>query len=55
MTNTNPKYPGKTYGPHELAQAQADYERARLGSSYASKKRTEQMIEKINQRRENAK
>lgn len=51
------KFPnlGKTYTHAELAQVQADFERARLGSSYASKKRTEQMVESINKRRENTK
>lgn len=55
MTNKTDKVPGKNYTYSDLIAAQIDFERARLGSSYESKKRTEQMVNKINQRRENAK
>lgn len=43
---------GKTYTHAELAQAQADFERQRLGSSYASKQRTIAMVDRINAERE---
>lgn len=55
MTKPTDKVPGKNYTYSDMILAQMDFEKARLGSSFESKKRTEQMIEKINQRRENAK
>ncbi|QRM20666.1 hypothetical protein GBK02_15400 [Dechloromonas sp. TW-R-39-2] len=55
MNNQNSKtglLAGKSYGWDTLAEAQRDFEIARQGSSYASKQRTIQMIEKINAERE---
>lgn len=48
MTNNNPKYPGKTYGPDVLAEVQRDFERQRLGSSLKSTERTRAWGEEIN-------
>lgn len=53
MRNDNPKYPGKSYGPREVAAVQADLERLRLGSSLKSTERTRAWGEEIN--REQAK
>lgn len=46
---------GKSYDWDTLARVQADFEKARLGSSYASKERTKAMVEAINKRREGGK
>lgn len=51
MTNKFPNL-GKTYSHRELAEVQADFEKARLGSSYASKQRTVAMVERLNAERE---
>lgn len=54
MTNKFPNL-GKTYSHRELAEVQADFEKARLGASYLSKERTKAMVEAINKRREGGK
>lgn len=54
MTHKFPNL-GKTYTHKELAQVQADFEKARLGSSYQSKERTKAMVEAINKSREGGK
>ena len=45
MPLENPKYPGKTYGPRDLAEAQVDFENARLGAAQIqNKERTEKLL-----------